>query len=238
MCLSKGKKALLVSLAVFVCFSVSLVLIFLIGRYGWKLGGFQACEGAGIESVAVTDGCVRIAGFYPGSFPEGFIGCYSAEENGKLYVGFRFSAVFGFFETGSFSVSIPVRSEINQVVMKTSVGEYTLWELEGGQIPGSAQYGIYIRLDCLDVGTVSVSYCGKTVEYDTLAWEQGEYVFFDCDLMQEANNTEGPVPFVVTLKKSDGSPLSCREFLFEAEMEKMYIRITESGKMEGRNNES
>ena len=238
MCLSKGKKALLVSLAVFVCFSVSLVLIFLIGRYGWKLGGFQACEGAGIESVAVTDGCVRITGFYPGFFPEGFIGCYSAEENGKLYVGFRFSAVFGFFETGSFSVSIPVRSEINQVVMKTSVGEYTLWELEGGQIPGSAQYGIYIRLDCLDVGTVSVSYCGKTVEYDTLAWEQGEYVFFDCDLMQEAKNTEGPVPFVVTLKKSDGSPLSCREFLFEAEMEKMYIRITESGKMEGRNNES
>ena len=55
MCLSKGKKALLVSLAVFVCFSVSLVLIFLIGRYGWKLGGFRACESAGIESVAVTD---------------------------------------------------------------------------------------------------------------------------------------------------------------------------------------
>ena len=236
--LGQFKKTALICTVVLLCLLGILLSVFLIGRFGWRLWGFRACESAGIERVEVSEDCVEIAGFYPGSFPEGFLGYYAEEVDGKLYVGFRFSAVFGFFETGSFSVSIPVRSEINQVVMKTSAGEYTLWKLEGGQIPGSEQYGIYIRLDCPDVGTVSISYCGKTVEYDTLVWEQGEYVFFDCDLMQEAKNTEGPVPFVLTLKKSDGSPLSCREFLFEAEMEKMYIRITESGKMEGRNNES
>lgn len=233
MCLSKGKKALLVSLAVFVCFSVSLVLIFLIGRYGWKLGGFQACEGAGIESVAVTDGCVRITGFYPGSFPEGFIGCYSAEENGKLYVGFRFSAVFGFFETGDFSISVPVRGEISEVIMKTAMGERTLWTKDAGRLVGADQYGIYIRLDYRDAESISVSYCGKTVEHDTLAWENGEFCYFDCDIMMEAKNTGVPIGVVVAVKKTDGSVTASREFLFEAEMEKMYLRITESGEIEG-----
>ena len=77
---------------------VLVLAIFLAGRYGWKLGGFEACQGAGITSVEVSENAVHITGFYPGSFPEGFCGCYSKEQDGKLYVGFRFSAVFGFFE--------------------------------------------------------------------------------------------------------------------------------------------
>ena len=236
--MGRFKKTALSCAAVLLCLLGILLSVFLIGRFGWRLWGFRACQSAGIERVEVSEDCVEIAGFYPGSFPEGFLGYYAEEAEGKLYVGFRFSAVFGFFETGDFSISIPVQSEISEVVMKTSMGEHPIWRLDSGQIPGSAQYGLYIRLDCPDAGAVSVSYCGKTVEHSTLAWENGEYVFFDCDLMQEAKNAETPIPFAVTLKKSDGSPISCREFLFEAEMEKMYIRITESGKMEGRNNES
>lgn len=166
---SKWEKAWLLFLAVFVCLAVILVSVFLIGRFGWKLGGFRACEGAGIEKVEVTDSCVMIEGFYPGSFPEGFIGYYSEEADGKLYVGFRFSAVFGFFETGDFSISVPVRGEINEVVMKTSMYERTLWTANAGQRIGSEQYGIYIRLDYRDADSVAVSYCGKTVEHDTLA---------------------------------------------------------------------
>ena len=230
---SKRKKAWLLFLTVFVCLAVILVSVFLIGRFGWKLGGFRACESAGIEKVEVTDDCVKISGFYPGSFPEGFIGYYSEEVNGKLYVGFRFSAVFGFFETGDFSISIPVRGEINEVVMKTSMYERTLWTANAGLLVGSGQYGIYIRLDYRDADLVAVSYCGKTVEHDTLAWENGEYVFFDCDIVMEAKNTGTPIPFALTLKKADGSVIASREFLFEAEVEKMYLRITESGEMEG-----
>lgn len=46
-----------------------LSVIFLTGRYGWKLLGFRGCESAGIEYVEVTDTAVTIRGFYPGSFP-------------------------------------------------------------------------------------------------------------------------------------------------------------------------
>ena len=77
--------------------AVILTAFFLAGRYGWRLGGFRACQGAGITSVEVGETAVHMTGFYPGSFPEGFCGYYAREPDGKLYVGFRFSAVFGIF---------------------------------------------------------------------------------------------------------------------------------------------
>lgn len=99
--------------------AVLLMVVFAAGRYGWKLLGFRACQGAGIESVEVSENTVKIKGFYPGSFPEGFCGYYAEEQDGTLYVGFRFSTVFGFFETGDFDVAIPVEGEIHEVVLKT-----------------------------------------------------------------------------------------------------------------------
>ena len=68
--------------------------------------------------------------FTPGSFPEGFCGCYSKEQDGKLYVGFRFSAVFGFFETGNFGITIPVKGDIKEVILKTKMGETPVWNAE------------------------------------------------------------------------------------------------------------
>ena len=117
------KKVLTVLLAIVAILSA----VFLVGRYGWKLGGFRACQGAGITSVEVDGKSVHITGFYPGSFPEGFCGYYSEERGGTLYVGFRFSAVFGFFETGDFDITVPVRGEITEVILKTSMNETSVW---------------------------------------------------------------------------------------------------------------
>ena len=110
--------------------AILLTAVFLAGRYGWKIFGFHACQGTGIESVSVGEYAVEIKGFYPGSFPEGFCGYYAEEQDGKLYIGFRFSAVFGFFETGSFDITIPVKSEINEVILKTKTMETSIWAIE------------------------------------------------------------------------------------------------------------
>ena len=115
-------------LTVLLTVAVILAAIFLAGRYGWKLGGFRACQGAGISSVEVSDTAVHITGFYPGSFPEGFCGYYAEERDGKLYVGFRFSAVFGFFETGDFDITIPFKEEIHEVIVKTRMNEQSVWK--------------------------------------------------------------------------------------------------------------
>lgn len=105
-----------------------LIMVFLLGRYGWKLGGFRACQSAGITSVEVTEDSVHITGFCPGSFPEGFCGYYSEERDGTLSVGFRFSAVFGFFESGDFDVTIPVRGEIREVILETGRSKTYVWD--------------------------------------------------------------------------------------------------------------
>ena len=126
----RSKSILARAAAVLAAIVVLLIAVFLLGRYGWKLAGFRACEGAAIECVEVADRQVAITGGYPGSFPEGFCGYYAEEQEGKLCVGFRFSALFGFFETGDFDIVIPVKGEIREVVMKTSTAEYTLWSAE------------------------------------------------------------------------------------------------------------
>ena len=114
-----------------------LAAVFALGRCGWKLLGFRACQDAGIESVEVGETAVRVKGFCPGSFPEGFCGYYAEKHDGILYVGFRFSAVFGFFETGDFDAAIPVEGKIHKVVCKTGTSETTIWTAETGAAPGS-----------------------------------------------------------------------------------------------------
>ena len=120
------KRILIILLAVV----VTLTAIFFAGRYGWKLGGFRACQGAGIDSVEVTENAVHMTGFYPGSFPGGFCGYYSEEQDGKLYVGFRFSALFGFFETGDFDITIPTEGDIDEVIIKTDMVETSIWNAQ------------------------------------------------------------------------------------------------------------
>ena len=125
-------KALKRMLTVLLVIAVIMTAIFLAGRYGWKLGGFHACQGAGITSVEVSEKAVHITGFYPGSFPQGFCGYYAKEQDSKLYVGFRFSAVFGLFETGAFDITIPVKGEINEVILKTRMNETSVWNVQTG----------------------------------------------------------------------------------------------------------
>lgn len=130
-------KALKRILIVLLIAAVVLTAIFLTGRYGWKLSGFRACQSAGITSVEVSEQAAHITGFYPGSFPEGFCGYYAEERDGKLYVGFRFSAVFGFFETGDFDITIPVKGKIDEVVLKTRMDETTIWNAQSGALSQS-----------------------------------------------------------------------------------------------------
>ena len=119
---------------IFIAVILVLSAIFLIGRYGWQLFGFTACESAGIENVEVFANEAKITGFYPGSFPRGFLGYHAEEENGILYVGFKFSGLFGIFETGDFNITIPVKGEIREVIIKTKNDEYPVWPEFGSTV--------------------------------------------------------------------------------------------------------
>ena len=214
--------------------AVVLIAIFLAGRYGWKLGGFRACQGAGVSSVEVSETAVHITGFYPGSFPEGFCGYYAEERDGKLYAGFRFSAVFGFFETGDFDITIPIRGEITEVILKTSMNETSLWRAQTGFLPQSEQYGVYVKLERNDLSSLSMScegFDGGMNNADLTAIESGEYIFMDNDIMIVSKEAGTPVPFSLIAKDADGRIVASGEFSFDADMEKLYLIITADGRI-------
>ena len=203
-----------------------LAAVYLAGRFGWKLAGFRACQRAGIDSVEVRDGAVDITGFYPGSFPEGFCGCYAEETDGTLYVGFRFSAVFGCLTSGDFAVSIPVRGEIREVVMRTSMNDTLLWS--GEFLPQSERYGVYVRLDRSDIYALSMSYAGRSGGLtcaNGTALARGVYCYMDNDIMMAAKDAEAPVPFTVTARDASGAVAATGAFIFDAAAEKLYLTV-------------
>lgn len=211
-----------------------LLTIFLAGRYGWKLRGFAACQQAGIESVEVQRHAVRIRGFYPGSFPEGFCGCYARQEDGRLAVGFRFSAVFGAFASGDFDVTIPVQGQIREVVVKTRQREDAVWTQGEGFLPQSERYGVYVKLEAPQANSVSMTYpgcSGGMIDGAGRALERGAYYFLDNDIMLAAKEADEPVPFTLTVRRADGTLLASGAFRFAAEQEKMYLTVTADGRI-------
>ena len=225
-----GKRILTVLLVI----TGILTAIFLAGRYGWKLGGFRACQGAGITSVEVSEKAVHITGFYPGSFPQGFCGSYAKEQDSKLYVGFRFSAVFGFFETGVFDITIPVKGEINEVILKTRMNETSVWNAQTGFLTQSEQYGVYVKLERNDVYSVSMFYDGFSgggSHADHTAMDSGEYLFMDNDIMIVSKEADHPIPFTITAKDAEGVVVATGEFSFDANTEKLYLTVTADGRI-------
>ena len=108
-----------------------LALVFISGRYGWKLFGFRACESAGIESVEVTADGVHLVGYDPSLVPDGFLGYHAEETDGILYIGFRFDGLFGMFETGRFDITVPTDGEIREVYIRTNRDEHRIWNAGG-----------------------------------------------------------------------------------------------------------
>lgn len=109
---------------------ILIVIIWCIGRYGWKIAGFRCCTSTGIEYISVSNDQVEVKGFYAGSFPTGYVGAITKVEEGKLYLGVRYDAIFGCFEEGTFQITIPVKDEINQIYVKNNTEETLIWDRE------------------------------------------------------------------------------------------------------------
>lgn len=153
-----------------------LFIIFLLGRFGWKIGGFDACQNAGI----------------------------------------------------------PVKDEIDEVIMKTRMGERTVWNAYTGFISQSEPYGVFVKLEPSDAWSVSMRYEGlnnKIINTYYTACESGDHLFMNNDIIYIAKETEAPVPFTLTVYAEDDTVVASGEFDFDVEKEKMYLTVTEDGRI-------
>ena len=219
-------------LKILLCAAVLVFVVFLIGRYGWKLFGFSVCESAGVETVEVTDDRVKITGFYPGSFPRGFLGYHAEQADHTLYVGFKFSTLFGIFETGDFDITIPTKGTVTQVVVRSGEHEYTVWPQEAEFFVNEAEAtenGIYVRLERNDVYSVGWYFenkCGGMTNADGTALEVGKNIFLDNDVFYTASNLERSVPVMLTFSDKDGKTIAHVNLSYDPESPVLTATLT------------
>ena len=227
------KKSILKTVSVILLVLAIIVsIIFLIGRYGWKLFGFTACETAGIEQVNVEEDHVRIRGFYPGSFPRGFLGYHAEQVDHTLYVGFKFSALFGIFETEDFDITIPTKGTVTKVVVKSGEHEYTVWPQEDEFFVSEAEAtekGIYVHLERSDVYSVSLYFENKSggmTNADGTALEVGKNIYLDNDVFYAASNLERPVPVMLTFSDKEGKTIAQANLNYDPESPVLTATLT------------
>lgn len=227
------KKSILKTVSlILLVLAIIVSIIFLIGRYGWKLGGFHACEAAGIEQINIEEDHVRIRGFYPGSFPQGFLGYHAEQVDSTLYVGFKFSGLFGIFETGDFDITIPTNGTVSQVVIKTSEQEYLIWPEEDEPLMPdtlSAQSGIYVRLERDDVYSVDWYFenqSGGVANADGTALKARKNIYLDNDIFFAAANLERPVPVMLTFSDKDGKTIAHVNLSYDPESPVLTATLT------------
>ena len=224
-------------LIILLCMAVLLIAVFLIGRYGWKLLGFSVCETAGIEQINVEENHVRIRGFYPGSFPRGFLGYHAEQVDHTLYVGFKFSALFGIFETGDFDISVPTSGTVIQVVVRSSDHEYTVWPQKDEFFVSETEEtenGIYIRLERSDVYSVGWYFENKSggmTNADGTALEAGKNIYLDNDVFYTASNLERPVPVVLTFSDKDGKTIAQVNLIYDPQAPVLTAALTADAKV-------
>lgn len=224
-------------LTILLCTAVLLLAVFLIGRYGWKLGGFRGCESAGIEQVNVEEGQVRIRGFYPGSFPQGFLGYHAEQVDSTLYVGFKFSGLFGIFETGDFDITIPTKGKVTQVVVKSSDFEYSAWPQKEDIVPSdavAAENGIYIRLERNDVYSVGWYFENKSggmTNADGTALQARENIYLDNDIFSAAASLGRPVPVMLTFSDKDGKTIACANLSYDPAVPVLTVTLASNGEI-------
>ena len=220
-------------LIILLCTAVLLIAVFLTGRYGWKLGGFNVCETAGIEQINVEEDHVRIRGFYPGSFPTGFLGYHAEQVDHTLYVGFKFSALFGLFETGDFDITIPTKGTVTQIVVKSGDHEYTVWPQKDEFFVSEAEAtenGIYVRLergDVYSVGWYFENKSGGMTNADGTALEVGKNIYLDNDVFYTVSNLERPVPVMLTFSDKDGKTIAHVNLSYDPESPVLTATLTE-----------
>ncbi|MBE5962805.1 MAG: hypothetical protein E7256_15750 [Lachnospiraceae bacterium] len=110
-------------------------LIFVAFRYGWRLFGFSMCkDNVGFESVIVKEDEVTLKCFNADSFSfDCMIGYKAKQEGDILYVGVKYNTLLGVLpdDVGSGEFTVPVKGEINQVILKGRDKELIIWDRAG-----------------------------------------------------------------------------------------------------------
>ena len=113
-------------------------------------------------------------------------------------------------------------------------GERSVWNAYVGFIAQSEPYGVFVKLEPSDAWSVSMRYEGldnKMINTYYTSCESGDYLFMNNDIIYVAKETEASVPFTLTVYAEDDTVVASEEFNFDAGTEKMYLTVTQDGRI-------
>lgn len=122
------KKFIKVSAIIFLI----IVVTFIGSRYGWRLFGFYSCDDPNslyINSIEVEENLITLSGDTSSS-ADAFVGYIHEISDGNLYVGLKYTLLFGFFERqGRFDIQIMCDTkQIQKIYLKNGSVEELVWE--------------------------------------------------------------------------------------------------------------
>ena len=152
-------------------------------------------------------------------------------------------SVFGFFETGDFDVSIPVKGEIREVVLMAETSETTIWTSEAGTISSgtisevdtpaeSDEFCVYVKLERGDASSIALhggSFTKVCQNADGSLLRAGKWIFTGNDIAQLSKEENSSVLFTVSAHDADDMLLGEGTFLYDVKQEKLYVTISENG---------
>jgi hypothetical protein len=110
---------------------VSIVLIHITARYGWRLFGFNTCSNTiYCSKISVEDGVVDLYGTTVDSISS-YVGYIHKIEDGNLYIGAKFNILLGFSDRdGGFHIVLKPKEEFERIYFVGSNGiqETPIWE--------------------------------------------------------------------------------------------------------------
>jgi hypothetical protein len=109
---------------------VSVVLIYVSARYGWRLFGFNACANTIFCSkITVENGVVDLYGGTADSISS-YVGYIHKIKDGNLYIGTKFNTFLGFSDRdGGFHIVLKPKEEFERIYFVGSRGvqEKPIW---------------------------------------------------------------------------------------------------------------
>ncbi len=208
--------------------------VFLSGRYGWKMHGWNGVEIAGLDGIEVADGSVTIRGYEKEGKAVEFLGCKTEEKDGCLTVGFRFDSVIGTpaDAVSDFEVTIPTSGKVERVVFRGGDEEELRWSEADGVVGDGG--GIWLKFDNENVWNFNITYLtdeGDQIGSDGTAAYYHRYFRSGTMVCDAAEKTGEPVMYALVVLTPDGEVMAREEFVYAPDSLRWKLVVTEDGQI-------
>ncbi len=203
-----------------------LAAVFVVGRIGWRLIGFAACDtDVTVDRAEIVNGHAIIEGWVDSGR---FLGETTQEKNGFLYVGIKSGKWLGVLpgDPTAFSLSIPVSDETLQIWLKAGGSERLLYQHQSYL---AEDQGVFLRIEDGGIGWLELAYADEAMEMNAADMTPGVFTKWHSDLAETAAREGRDMAFTVNVFNTSGDQIWSEDCIFGANCGRMELTVRPDG---------